>query len=139
MIQSINSRAFINPTIIFRWSYFKVIYGRSLSRRTLGRRIEHRYNDLKAHIKTLLSSISYVAVTADLWSAHHKGFLGTTVSWIDPTSRERQSAMLGCARVKGRHTSEVIAGVFIQYCRPFKSINTENIEKKLYLLEEGCI
>lgn len=50
-----------------------------------------------------------MSTTADCWSANKKGYLGMTVHWLDPETRERNMGVLACERLKGSHTHEVLA------------------------------
>ena len=58
---------------------------------------------------SLLGEIPWVATTADCWANHHKSYIGATIHWLDPTTRERKMAVLTVARLKGSHTYDVIA------------------------------
>lgn len=57
----------------------------------------------------MLEDVPWVATTADCWSAHHNSYLGMTVHWLDPATRERKQGVLACRRLKGSHTFEVLA------------------------------
>lgn len=58
--------------------------------------------------------IEFLASTADCWSSHHRSFLGMTVHWLDPVTRERKNAVLACMRLKGSHTYDVLAKAILE-------------------------
>uniref|UniRef100_A0A3B5MQN8 BED-type domain-containing protein n=1 Tax=Xiphophorus couchianus TaxID=32473 RepID=A0A3B5MQN8_9TELE len=60
-------------------------------------------------VTELLEDIPWVATTADCWSAHNKSYLGMTAHWLDPKTRARRHALLAWTRVKGHHSSDVLA------------------------------
>lgn len=64
---------------------------------------------MKKNLIEKLKSVQYVATTADGWSKFRRGFLGMTVTWLDPDTMERQRAALALTRLKGRHTHERLA------------------------------
>ena len=59
-------------------------------------------------------SVKYVCTTADIWSSHHRGFMGTTAHWIDTETLTRKPAALSCSRFKGRHMYDAIASTMEQ-------------------------
>ena len=77
---------------------------KTMSRRTLGRQILAKHEDLEQHLIKILEDVPWVATTADCWSAHHNSYLGVTLHWIDPVSRQRKQAVLACQRLFGSHT-----------------------------------
>ena len=82
---------------------------KTMSRRTLGRQILAKHEDLEQHLIKILEDVPWVATTADCWSAHHNSYLGVTLHWIDPASRQRKQAVLACQRLFGSHTFDVLA------------------------------
>ena len=57
----------------------------------------------------MLEDVPWVGTTADCWTGHHSSYLGVTVHWLDPETRERKQAVLACRRLKGSHTFDVLA------------------------------
>ena len=84
-----------------------------MSRRTLGRRIEDSHKELEQRVIKLLETVPWVATTADCWSAHHKSYLGMTAHWLDPVTRTREHAVLAFSRLRGHHTSDVLAQAMV--------------------------
>ena len=82
---------------------------KTMSRRTLGKRILAKHEDLEQHLINILEDVPGVATTADCWAAHHNSYLGVTLHWIDPASRQRKQAVLACQRLFGSHTFDVLA------------------------------
>ena len=67
-----------------------------------------KYEQLKAHIKSRLRSVSTVNLTIDLWSNRQmRSYLGITAHYITD-EWELEHIMLICNRVHGRHTAENI-------------------------------
>lgn len=53
-----------------------------MSRRSLGRRIDEEWEKFLDDAREKLSGQSYAATTADIWSTHHRSFMGVTVHWV---------------------------------------------------------
>lgn len=81
------------------------------SRRTLGRRIIKIYEEMKESLTSNLEQVQWVGTTADCWSTNKKGYLGMTVHWLDPITRDRKMAVLACKRIMGSHTHDVLGQV----------------------------
>ena len=45
-------------------------------------------------IKDNLAEVERVTTTADVWTAHHKSYLGMTVHWINEKSLKREKQVL---------------------------------------------
>ena len=69
------------------------------SRRKMARDIAELADEAKEAINNLLAKVSFVATTADSWSAHQRSFLGMTVHWIDPVSLKREKTVLGIKEI----------------------------------------
>lgn len=82
-----------------------------MSRRSLGRKIETRFNTSIQNLKSELEKVNYLCTTADVWSAKRRSFIGVTVHWINDDLLERKSASLACRRFKGAHTHDRIAKI----------------------------
>jgi len=82
-----------------------------MSRRSLSRKIETRFNTSIEKLKSALEKVNYLCTTADVWSAKRRSFMGVTVHWIDEDLLERKSASLACRRFKGAHTHDRIAKI----------------------------
>jgi hypothetical protein len=80
-----------------------------MSRRTLVRRIDDKFDAKMLGIKDELAKQQYVCTTADMWSLPRKSYLGVTCHWIDAESLSRKSVALACRRFKGAHTHDRIA------------------------------
>ncbi|XP_014778309.1 uncharacterized protein LOC106874908 isoform X2 [Octopus bimaculoides] len=106
----------------------------SMSRRTLGRQIINLHTDLKQYLIRVLGDVQWVATTADCWFAHKKGYLGMTVHWLDPITRQRQQAVLACIRLTGHHSYDVLAQAMVKVHYEF------HIEKKVTrtTIGNGC-
>ncbi|KAE8746253.1 hypothetical protein FOCC_FOCC006925, partial [Frankliniella occidentalis] len=78
-------------------------------RQTLRKRLNGHYEKMVKNLKTALSAVKYVATTADGWSKFRRGFLGMTVTWLDPSTITRSHASLALRRLKGRHTHDRLA------------------------------
>lgn len=82
-----------------------------MSRRSLSRKIETRFNTNIEKLKSTFEKVNYLCTTADVWSAKRRSFMGVTVHWIDEDSLERKSASLACRRFRGAHTHDRIAKI----------------------------
>ncbi|KAL7307647.1 hypothetical protein TKK_0000331 [Trichogramma kaykai] len=73
----------------------------------------------KATIMQSIADASYICLTADIWSAPTRSFMGITAHWLDKYTLRRKSAALRCQRFAGKHThdriAEIIAAVQAQY------------------------
>jgi len=89
------------------------------SRRTLTRDISKLGDETKVRLESLLDTISYVATTADSWSAHHRSFLGVTVHWINSDSLKREKAVLGIKEIFVSQTAGYIAKALMDLHQEF--------------------
>ncbi|KAG0710623.1 hypothetical protein GWK47_022410 [Chionoecetes opilio] len=78
------------------------------SRRTLGREIDQVSATAKSDLFSMLYDTSYVATTADSWTAHNRAFIGMTCHWIGQDLR-RQHGTLACKEIKEKQTNVVLA------------------------------
>ena len=67
------------------------------------------YDWMVSKIKKTLEAIDIVSTTVDVWSAHHRSYLGMIVHWINPHTLKRCKAVIACARMMGWHTYDVLA------------------------------
>ena len=78
-------------------------------RKTLSSHLEQAYESMMKKIKEILEGVDKVSTTADVWTAHHRSYLGMTIHWIDKKSLKRQKAAIACIRIVGRHTYDILA------------------------------
>ena len=71
--------------------------------------VEDQAKNIKKELIFVLKEVSYVATTADSWSAHHRAFLGCTVHWIDAKTLSRKHGTLACKELKDKQTKELLA------------------------------
>ncbi|XP_056150626.1 uncharacterized protein LOC130125170 [Lampris incognitus] len=95
-------------------AFRKVIEGISggetvMTQETLMARLEKAYTHMKEELKAKLGKVHAVCTTADIWTASNRNFFGMTCHWIEGDELERKSAALACARIKGRHTNDIVA------------------------------
>ena len=88
-------------------------------RKTISSHIEQAYESMMKKIKETLEGVDNVSTTADVWTAHHRSYLGMTVHWIDQKSLKRQKAAIACMRIIGRHTYDVLAAKIEEVHRKF--------------------
>lgn len=89
------------------------------SRRTLTRDITRLGQETKVRLESLLDSISFVATTADSWSAHNRSFLGMTIHWIDSVTLKREKAVLGIKEICVRQTADYLAKALLDLHQEF--------------------
>ncbi|CAI5662784.1 unnamed protein product [Oreochromis niloticus] len=63
---------------------------------------------MERNLKAALNEIDFVSTTADIWTANNRSYMGVTLHWISRTTLERHKVALGCRRICGRHTYDVI-------------------------------
>ncbi|XP_052130876.1 uncharacterized protein LOC127751404 [Frankliniella occidentalis] len=78
-------------------------------RQTFKGRLSKHVDKMETNLKKQFDSVQYISTTADGWSKHRRGFLGMTVSWLDPDTLERKVAALALERLKGHHTHDKLA------------------------------
>lgn len=79
------------------------------TRKTVVQSLIREYQILKNGQINEYSKIKYFCVTTDLWSSRRRGFLGVTIHWICTKTYARKRAALACRRIKGIHSSDVLA------------------------------
>ncbi|XP_045122606.1 uncharacterized protein LOC123511056 [Portunus trituberculatus] len=84
------------------------------SRKMLGGKILKTYEEMKEILTSKLEQVKWVGTTADCWSANKKRYLGMTVHWLDPDTRDRKIAVLTCKRIMGSHT-QVMENILSQF------------------------
>lgn len=98
------------------------------SRRKLTRDIAQLGEEAKGAMTNLLAKISYVATTADSWSAHNRSFLGMTVHWIDPRSLKREKAVLGIKEIvvqqRGNYLAKAMMDMHQEFGLSHKVVST---------------
>ena len=56
-----------------------------------------------------LEAVDTVSTTVNVWTAHHRSYLGITVHWIDSHTLKHCKAAIACVRIKGHHIYDVFA------------------------------
>ncbi|XP_064487420.1 uncharacterized protein LOC135399623 [Ornithodoros turicata] len=82
-----------------------------VTRRMLTTRISDSYDTMQDRLVSTLEKASHVAVTADCWTTFRRAYLAATVSWLNPESLARKSAVLVCRRMQGKISYDRIADV----------------------------
>ena len=75
-----------------------------LSRYSIVKTLEKKHESSKAAVKSAMTSVEFVATTADCWTAHWRSYLGVLIHWFCYDNFERKSAALACRRLTGSHT-----------------------------------
>ena len=71
-------------------------------------------------VKEALDRVDHISTTADVWTAHHRSYLGMTAHWIDHSSFKHQRAVNACVRMIGRHTYDVLAASIEEIPRKYR-------------------
>lgn len=107
------------------------------SRRKLTRDIAQLGEEAKGAMSNLLANVSYVATTADSWSAHNRSFLGMTVHWIDPASLKREKAVLGIKEIvvqqRGTYLARAMMDLHQEFGLSNKVVSTTTDNGKNYV------
>ena len=77
-------------------------------RKSFTQHLDKVYDSMLNKIKQILEKIDVVCTTVDMWTAHHRSYLGMTVHWIDPHTLKWHKAAIACTRMRGRHTYDVL-------------------------------
>ncbi len=93
------------------------------SRRKLSRDIGQFGEEAKGILSDLLSKVTFVATTADSWSAHNRSFLGMTVHWVNSTTLKREKAVLGIKEVKVQQTGPYLGKAMMELHQDFGLTN----------------
>ena len=64
-------------------------------RKSFIQHIDKVYDSMLSKIKQILEKIDVVCTTVDVWTAHHRSYLGMTVHWIDPHTLKWQLHVQG--------------------------------------------
>ena len=70
--------------------------------------LEKKYESSKVAVKSAMTSVEFVATTADCWIAHRRSYLGVTVHWLCYDNFERKNAALACRRLTGSRTYDLL-------------------------------
>ena len=71
--------------------------------------LEKKFYERQAQLKAALRNSTDAATTLDAWTCRRRSYLGETIQWFDQKSLKRRNACLGCRRITGRHTYDVLA------------------------------
>ena len=89
-------------------------------------KIKDDFGKAKKDLTSQFKQVSYVSVTADIWSSRHRSFTGMTCHWIDCIDLCKQSRMLAFRRFKGKRDYIGIAKLkqskFIEFQLPISTI-----------------
>ena len=77
-------------------------------RKSLSSYLEKAFESMIKKVKEALDRVDHASTTADVWTAHHRSYLGMTVHWIDQKSLKRQKAAIAYVRVIRCHTYDVL-------------------------------
>ena len=89
------------------------------NRKSISLYLQNAYELMVKKIMEVLEGVSQVSTTVDIWTAHHKSYLGMTIHWIEQKSLKRRKAAISCIRIIGRHTYHVIAAKIEEVHRNF--------------------
>lgn len=78
-------------------------------RKSFTQHLDKVYDLMVSKVKQTLEAVNTVSTTVDVWTAHHRSYLGMTAHWIDSHSLKRCKAAIACVRIRGRHTYDVLA------------------------------
>lgn len=91
----------------------------------LSKLLKLSYTSYVTMLTDLISKVSFICTTADIWSSNNKSYLGMTCHFLDENTYSRYSYVLGCRRIKGSHTYMNIAQVMNEITKSFKINNSK--------------
>lgn len=97
-----------------------------MSRRSLGRKIQASFNSHFKKTKSTLEKVNYLCITANVWSAKKRSFMGITFHWIDEDSLEGKTTSLACRHFRGDHTHDRTANILRDIYYTFKYVTKVN-------------
>ena len=71
--------------------------------------LEKKFYERQAQLKAALRNSTDAATTLDAWTCRRRSYLGETIQWFDQKTLMGRNACLGCRRITGRHTYDVLA------------------------------
>ncbi|XP_060872601.1 uncharacterized protein LOC132946572 [Metopolophium dirhodum] len=96
------------------------------NRKQLASDLKERYTTYKITLSELVKKHLYICITADIWTANNKSFMGMTCHFIDNESyASRHSYVLGCRRMKGTHGFLNIAKVITEIMETYNLNNSK--------------
>lgn len=104
-----------------------------MTRKKLVDILVREFNILKDGQINEYSGIQYFCLTADLWSSRRRSFLGVTIHWICSRTFSRKKNALACRRIKGKHSSDVLAAQIDEIIKSFRI----PIRKILKIITDG--
>src|SRR6218665_2437722 len=66
-----------------------------------------------------MQNAEWLSATADASSSHKRAFMSVTVHYVDPSTYEMRSMVLGVRRFKHSHTDEAIAKILLSMLNEF--------------------
>ena len=78
-------------------------------RKSFTQNLDKVYDSMVSKVKQTLEAVDTVSITVDVWTAHHRSYLGMTVHWIDSHTLKCCKAAIACVRIKGHHTYDIFA------------------------------
>lgn len=79
-----------------------------ICRQSVKKRLDEYHDLMKSNIMRELQTVDFVASCADVWTKHHRAFLGMNITWIDSRTMERKAAAIALKRLRMRHTYQVL-------------------------------
>ena len=83
--------------------------------KTLALLISRRMSTFKSEIKSMLTPITKVCLTADAWSCNHRAFLGVTLHWLDEITLKRSSRAIALKRFIGISSSILFIYIYLKF------------------------
>lgn len=91
-----------------------------MCRQTIAKKIEDRFQASKQALAQILSKLTSICTTADVWKSRGRSYMGVTCHWLDTETLLRKSACLAVRRVFGSHTYDVVAKTLSAVHKEFK-------------------
>lgn len=94
-------------------------------RQVIVKELQLKYVSYISMLTELISKHNFICTTADIWSCNNKSYLGMTCHFINETTYDRSSYVLGCRRIKGSHTYSNIAEIINEITQTYEIENSK--------------
>jgi len=85
-----------------------------MSEKRLKNLIGVRFIKFYADLKLSWEDVTWICLTADIWTCHKRGFFGVTAHWLDK-NLNRKSAAIAIQRFKGMEPLPALDNLYFKF------------------------